>query len=380
MAKNRGKGKGVGKTPAGHAKSVAELMRANNGGGGGGGGGGVAKKQKNRKGKSERQTNWKRNGGGNKPKGQPHQKGHQKELDKAIRRACLDSNLQMLLTSALLPEALKNDQTAVMVIETLVKHARLKEACALLRELPRVPLSFAHITAALLNLPQTTPIEAQDAADFVAAAVSGRSSFYQGQATAVLLEFVCEASSALEGIRGQSLDGLVRSGKTCVTARVSAGNKPAELHCDRDATSAAVDRERRGLQAGDCVAVSHIDVHDEGRLYEAEVAVGLPLILRFSSPLVAEQLRGASLAGRGGGRLRIDKLANRVSYKRQLAAITTVLESCLRAKSEIEGDSMHTKSSAAQPSAALSAAICGRSNGASKVSHIWHLTCATLSY
>ena len=111
----------------------------------------------------------------------------------------------MLLASTLLPQSLvSHPKTAHMVIEVFAKHARLREAGALLRALAAsgsAPLPFAHITSVLLALPQTSSVDAQDAADFVAAAVGGRSSFYEGQVTAVLLEFVTEVASALEAIR-----------------------------------------------------------------------------------------------------------------------------------------------------------------------------------
>ena len=338
------------------------------------------------------------------------------EVDKAVRRACREDNLSMILSCTNLPWALTGAAgTLTLVVELLVKHARLREAAALLRapDLGSATLSFASITAALQCVPQTLRTCPGDAVAFLSSTVAGRSSFYEVQATSVLLEFVTEAGSALDARVSQPVGSLVRSGRTCITRRVSPGMKPGEMLCERDAESAAVDRERRGLQAGDCVAVSALsnesrDAVGDGFgggfsyggggyggggfggggngggnggngggdgdasstvLIEADVAVGLPLVLRLPSAETASALVAS------GRPLRIDKLANRVSYRRQLAAISTVLEARERARSDALGqgsqggghgaDGSKERSKEAQrPSSALAAIICARSSGA----------------
>ena len=331
--------------------------------------------------------------------------GQHADVDKAIRKAAQSGNVNMILACTLLPNALAvESKTTGVVIELLVKHARLREASALLRALQakgNPPLPFALVTAALLALPQTIPAEVSDSVELVASAVSGRSSFFQDNATLVVSEFVCEYGAALDALRSQPLGSLVRSGRACVVVRVVPGMKPGEISCERDSASAEVDRERRGLQAGDCVAVSfvgrghgggdsfggigryaggdNVDGGDDGdddggrdALYEAEVAVGMPLVLRLASADDASRLV------RRGGPLRIDKLANRVAYKRQLAAVTTVIEACDRARSALGGGAVavggahappppSTKQDLQRPSAGLAAAICARANGAPRV-------------
>ena len=161
------------------------------------------------------------------PRGQKGQgKGPLSQAEKAIRKACTDDNVNALLSSALLAGALAGaEETAGMVVETLVKHAKMREATSLL-DSPDVRISTASVLASLLSLPQLHRIEPQvslpsppptlattlttttqsvahvshpslaplrpppsspqAAVDFVKGAVAGRSTFFEAQATSHL--------------------------------------------------------------------------------------------------------------------------------------------------------------------------------------------------
>ena len=68
--------------------------------------------------------------------------------------------------------------------------------------------------------------------------------------------------------------------------------------------------------------------------------------------------------------MRLDKLANRVSFKRQVAAVHCVNAACNRARDQMAGVIVSLplgKSEKGQPSGRLAAVICGRSNGAGPI-------------
>ena len=126
-------------------------------------------------------------------------------------------------------------------------------------------------------------VQAADALEFVDAAVGGRSSFASRQISSVLLEFVSEAQSAVDQMRSQPLPQLVRQGRAAVV-RLSAGQKPGEVLCERDEASRNSEA-RRGIQAGDCVAVG---CHGSESLIEAEASL--------LSVVSARQARGKCVA------------------------------------------------------------------------------------
>ena len=210
-------------------------------------------------------------GGGKKKKGRS-------ASEDAIRKACKKGDLNAILSSQLLSQALQQEcskETAAMVLTLLVSHARLGEAARLLRD--GVSVSLHNVVQALLSLPQLQRVEAAAALEFVEAAVAGRSSFAARQLSSVLLEFISEANGAVEQMQSQPLASLVRQGLAAV-GRLSAGQKQGEVLLERDQASRNSEA-RRGISAGDCVAVGVLPGGDG--LVEAEVVVGMPLVLKL---------------------------------------------------------------------------------------------------
>ena len=196
----------------------------------------------------------------------------------AIRKACRKGDLNAILSSQLLSQALRqecSEETAAMVLTLLVSHARLGEATRLLCD--GVAVSLHNVVQALLSLPQLQRVETAVALEFVEAAVAGRSSFAVRQLSSVLLEFISEANGAVEQMQSQPLASLVRQGRAAV-GRLSAGQKQGEVLLERDQASRNSEA-RRGISAGDCVAVGVLPGGDG--LVEAEVVVGMPLVLKL---------------------------------------------------------------------------------------------------
>ena len=147
----------------------------------------------------------------------------------AIRKACRKGDLNAILSSQLLSQALRqecSEETAAMVLTLLVSHARLGEATRLLCD--GVAVSLHNVVQALLSLPQLQRVETAVALEFVEAAVAGRSSFAVRQLSSVLLEFISEANGAVEQMQSQPLASLVRQGRAAV-GRLSAGQKQGEV-------------------------------------------------------------------------------------------------------------------------------------------------------
>ena len=75
---------------------------------------------------------------------------------------------------------------------------------------------------------------------------------------------------------------------------------------------------------------------------------------------------GGSFGGGGGGLVwRLDKLGNRVSYKRQLQAINTIVDVCERARAALSKDEPPPPTKDSEPSATVAAALTARDHGAS---------------
>lgn len=104
----------------------------------------------------------------------------------------------------------------------------------------------------------------------------------------------------------------------------------------------------------------------------------MPLIIKLVSSSGSNDSTAAAqkLVASGGhrGRWRLDKLANRVQYKRQLSAIHTIVDTCERARAQLSGtggDSQgesQKKKEDARPSAAIAAALTARDHGATAAS------------
>ena len=96
-----------------------------------------------------------------------------------------------------------------------------------------IVVPFQALVHALQALPQLQRIDSGVALEFVSAAVAfgpgaGGASFVQRQISSVLLEFIYESNSAVDQMRGQPLNNLVRQGRAAVV-RLSPGHKKGEV-------------------------------------------------------------------------------------------------------------------------------------------------------
>ena len=370
---------------------------------------------------------------------------------KAIKRACQADDVHALLTDPTLGAVLDGRaDLAGRVTATLVRHGRLAEAASLL-SLPGVCLDAAGLRDALLLMPQTEPISAANAVAFVAAAARPllRAAFLSRQMCGLLLEFVAEAEAARA--RGASERRIGKATMVCV----SAGQKPGELLCSGNG-GGGVD-ERRGMLAGDCVALTapspyggfvgcsassggsmttggycnsgsyctdgyNNDGYNNGAysncghgnggygnggcnggcngvsgcndgvissgcngagggvggnclLLEAEIISGMPLVLKLcgagggagDGASATAEAYAARLVARGAT-VRLDKLGNRIAYKRQLQAFFTVHGAVERVRAEVSGlppPPLLKERTRAEPSGHIAAALTATANGGS---------------
>ena len=167
MTKSKKKGKAnFFRFPVPQGASKKRSGRGGRGRGGGGGGGG--------------------NGGGN----------SRKTAAKAIRRACVAGEVDKLLASKLLGDALAgDDKTTAQVLALLIKHGKLSHAASLLFS-PHVSVGIGQLVGALLQMPQLVPIDQDAAVELLRQAVAGRSAVVETQAAGILLEFLSEAEAS----------------------------------------------------------------------------------------------------------------------------------------------------------------------------------------
>jgi hypothetical protein len=150
----------------------------------------------------------------------------------------------------------------------------------------------------------------------------------------ITLEFLEEATSSRDRICSAPCERLVRSAYCVVDARLQRGKKPADLVVipGRQLGVFIPDTsENRGMQAGDAVSIlpyaGPYPMSAESldrNMIEATVANAAPLVLRLQDKGNMELYR--LLTDNGEGNVyRIDKLANRMGFTRQLAAAVSVV-------------------------------------------------------
>ena len=288
------------------------------GGGGGGGGRGIAKH---------------RGGGGFQQDG----------TAKAVRRACEQDDVYAALACDD-PQMFGHDVTTVsMLLNLLLRKGRLAEAIGLLGHRNCTALPFAKTIQALDGLTQTVRLEEEAAVALVAAAVTNAglnsaeraaASFFVAQAGYVVLEFVAEGIAAHDAIETKPLDVLRRMGRAAVV-RCAPGKKKGEVLCAHEGGggfngSAA---HERSVQGGDCVRVAPLEGGGgPGGGYggltggggvggypppvaEAEVCMAMPLVLKLPTSDAANKLCGGERV------FRLDRMANRIAFSRQLNAL-----------------------------------------------------------
>ena len=145
----------------------------------------------------------------------------------------------------------------------------------------------------------------------------------------IALEFLEEATSARDRICSSPCERLVRSALCVVNARLKRGKKAAELVVDPgDQLGVFVPdtMENRGIQAGDAVSIlpyaGPYPMSAESldrNMIEATVTNTNPMVLRLQDKTNAD-LYSLLTEPLEGNVYRIDKLANRMGFNRQLAA------------------------------------------------------------
>jgi regulator of nonsense transcripts 1 len=150
----------------------------------------------------------------------------------------------------------------------------------------------------------------------------------------IALEFLEEATSARDRICSAPCERLVRSAYCVVDARLRRGKKPSDLVVDPGRQLGVFipdTTENRGMQAGDAVSIlpyaGPYPMSAESldrNMIEATVANAAPLVLRLQDKGNMELYRLLT-DNVEGNVYRIDKLANRMGFTRQLAAAVSVV-------------------------------------------------------
>ena len=143
--------------------------------------------------------------------------------------------------------------------------------------------------------------------------------YFKRIAVGLVSEYLEEARVAMDRMRTVSYDVLVRQGTTLVDLQCQPGQKKGEIKCS--APPRQSDGATRGIQGGDLVTITPFAPGGlDAETIECEVGavVGGMVILR--SP----ESRECDLLLARGSRWRIDKMANKVAYVRQLRALRTV--------------------------------------------------------
>ena len=149
----------------------------------------------------------------------------------------------------------------------------------------------------------------------------------------IALEFLEEATSARDRICSAPCERLVRSASCVVDARLRRGKKPTDLVVDPGHQLGVFipdTLENRGMQSGDAVSIlpyaGPYPMSAESldrNMIEATVSNAQPLVLRLQDKGNAD-LHQMLLEPVDGNVYRIDKLANRMGFNRQLSAAVSV--------------------------------------------------------
>ena len=145
----------------------------------------------------------------------------------------------------------------------------------------------------------------------------------------IALEFLEEATSARDRICSAPCERLVRSAQCVVDSRLKRGKKPTEIIVDPGSQLGVFvpdTMENRGIQAGDAVSIlpyaGPYPMSAESldrNMIEATVTNTNPMVLRLQDK-TNSSLYAMLTDPSEGNVYRIDKLANRMGFNRQLAA------------------------------------------------------------
>jgi hypothetical protein len=177
----------------------------------------------------------------------------------------------------------------------------------------------------------------------------------------ISLEFLQEATSARDRICSAPCERLVRSAHCVVDARLRRGKKPCDLIVDPGYQLGIFipdTQENRGMQAGDAVSIlpyaGPYPMSAESldrNMIEATVTNALPLVLRLQDKGNMD-LYQMLIDPSEGNVYRIDKLANRMGFTRQLSAVISVVSPI-----EYDEDGCYVMSDRRHPSPELIKAI-----------------------
>jgi hypothetical protein len=227
-------------------------------------------------------------------------------------------------------------------------------------------LAPAGVHKIIMNLPQCQSVTPTQAAEVVNICVAASrfsrgkqaQEYFRTRCRWCVLEFFGEAKNVLENIERQDPNMLARQGKAVIGAHAEQAKKANEV-CFRGGNSGG-GQARRELSSGDSVRVSRypprratpaagvsgvsgvsgaatptVPVAPE-ECYEGEVTLEKPLIVKFVNQSASKDLLSSSSSSSsssfssfattatGPVTWRIDKMANKVSYSRQMAALTVL--------------------------------------------------------
>lgn len=257
-------------------------------------------------------------------------------------RACVERSDPVALTNLLHDRTNHNFALEATVLETVLKAyvmaAMFDDGLYCLRNctLPGT-MSCAQAQSILLCLPQNLRnSSAFVAADMINALciatefdVPTKRTYFLRIVRGIALEFLEEATSARDRICSAPCERLVRSSMCVVDARLKRGKKVTELLVDPGHQLGVFvpdSMENRGIQAGDAVSIlpyaGPYPMSAESldrNMIEATVTSTNPMLLRLQDKTNA-QLYNMLTENVEGNVYRIDKLANRMGFNRQLAA------------------------------------------------------------
>ena len=187
------------------------------------------------------------------------------------------------------------------------------------------------------NLRNSSAYMAADMIDALCTATkfenSNSRSYFLRVVRGIALEFLEEVTSARDRICSAHCERLVRASVCVVDAKLSKGKKPTELVVtpgDQLGIFVPDSADNRGIQAGDAVSIlpyaGPYPLSPESLdrdMIEATVINMSPMVLRLQDK-PSTDLLSFFTEDLPGNKYRIDKLANRMGYNRQLAAAIAI--------------------------------------------------------
>ena len=300
-----------------------------------------------------------------------------KSLIKDIRQACEQQRDATRITNAVARArhySVRLDRkTLQLIMEDLAKMG----ASTIIDEMRNVvnlrdhdtTLTVSGVHQILLHLPQCQFVSPSNAADIVDLCVSicqfargnrTTKEYFRTRARWCVLEFFGEAAGVLENIQRHNPSLLARQGKAVIGCMAEKAKKGSEV-CFQGGDNGG-GQARRQLSTGDSVRVSRYKRQEsvvartslagtsgagggggggssvtaaeieKVEVYEGEVVVERPLILKFLSKTASAAILGTARSSSSSSSSsslstsptlwRIDKMANRVSFTREMSALT----------------------------------------------------------